>query len=452
MADGRTGAGRLALTVHGPAGVVDIVVPPEASVDDVAKEYAAQCRLAFPPSLHTRLGRELAAQRTLADAGIRTGDVLAATGAVRGTAAAAAPAERRHPADPGPLAVTWFAVAAALAGLAGWFATRIAGSERDIVIAVLAGSALLGVLPLGRYSGHRMVAAPAFAGAAAFATVWAPEPERFPTVVGVAALVAAVTAAIARAVDERADEYMRVWIVVGVALFVVTGAGALLHARPEVVWGLLVVLAMLAARVVPGLAVDVPDQFLIDIERLAVTAWSARERPTGRRGRTIVPKAGVAVVAARGTRIVTAAAAAIWGVVALSAPMLLSTATLPVDRIGARVVVGLAGAALMLTARSYRHAAARTMLRAAGLTCWVALLVVALRVLDVQSAIGLGIAGVCLATLMVVVAVATGRGWRSAWWSRRAEVAEGLAGAGAIAALVVSSGLFRTLWEMQFRV
>ena len=39
-----------------------------------------------------------------------------------------------------------------------------------------------------------------------------------------------------------------------------------------------------------------------------------------------------------------------------------------------------------------------------------------------------------------------------AWWSRRAEVAEGLAGAGAIAALVVSSGLFRALWEIKFRV
>jgi hypothetical protein len=66
--------------------------------------------------------------------------------------------------------------------------------------------------------------------------------------------------------------------------------------------------------------------------------------------------------------------------------------------------------------------------------------------------VALGIAGVLLATLLVVVAVATGRGWRSAWWSRRAEVAEGLAGAGAIAALVVASGLFRALWEIKFRV
>jgi hypothetical protein len=64
----------------------------------------------------------------------------------------------------------------------------------------------------------------------------------------------------------------------------------------------------------------------------------------------------------------------------------------------------------------------------------------------------MGVGGILLAVLLVVVAVATGRGWRSAWWSRRAEVAEGLAGAGAIAALVVACGLFRALWEIKFRV
>jgi hypothetical protein len=218
------------------------------------------------------------------------------------------------------------------------------------------------------------------------------------------------------------------------------------------VWATLLLLTTLAARFVPAVAIDVPDQFLIDLERLAVTAWSARERPHGRRGRTVVPAAAVAHVASRGSRIVTAAAAGVWAVTAVAAPMLLTTATLPVDRLGARVMVGLAGAALLLAARSYRHAAARAMLRAAGLTCWAALAVVLLRLLDPSEGVALGISGVLLAAVLVAVAVATGRGWRSAWWSRRAEVAEGLAGAGAIAALVVASGLFRALWEIKFRV
>ncbi len=309
------------------------------------------------------------------------------------------------------------------------------------------------MLPIGRLSAHRMVAAPAFAAAAAFAVVWAPEPERLPTVVGVTALVAAVAAGVARALDVQGDEALRVWIVVGVGLFLVTGAGALLHADPQVVWSLLLLAATLAARFVPGLAIDVPDQFLIDLERLAVTAWSARDRPHGRRGRTVVPPAAVAQVAARGSRIVTASAAGIWVVVAVSAPMLLATADLPVDRIGARVMVGLvgrgaaAGGAQLpapggagdaarrrahLLGRAGRRAAGRRRLRA-GRSPWAS-------------------PAILLAVLLVVVAVATGRGWRSAWWSRRAEVAEGLAGAGAIAALVVASGLFRALWEIKFRV
>ena len=355
-------------------------------------------------------------------------------------------------AAPGSFSVVWCAVAVAAAVLSGWLAAHIDGDEHDAAVLVLAGTALLGVLPLGVHAAQRAVAAPAFAAAAAFAVAWAPEPEKLPTIVGVSGLVAAVTAGIAGALDRRAQEVLRVWIVAGVALFVLTGAAALVGLPAQVVWGVLLVLAMLAARFVPGLAVDVPDQYLIDIERLAVTAWSARDRPHGRRGRTVVRPDDVAVVAGRAAATVTAAAGAIWVVAALSAPMLLATATLPVDRVGARVLVGLAGAALLLSARSYRHRGARAMLRGAGLTCWAALLFVLLGLLSDQRTFTLAVCVITLAALLVVVAVANGRGWRSAWWSRRAEVAEGLAGAGAIAALVVSSGLFRTLWEIKFRV
>ena len=448
----RVAGGTLALTVHGPAGVVDLVVPPEASADDVSREYAAQCRLQFAPTLHTRTGVVLEGRRSMADAGIRTGDLVAAGGAVRG----ATVVDVRGPAaprPPGALSATFFCVVVAAAGLAGWFAAHTDDTDRQqLTIGLLGLGAFLGVLPFGRLTAHRMVAAPAFAAAAAFAVVWSPDPQRLPTVVGVTALVAAVAAGVARAMDLQGDEALRVWIVAGLALFLVTGAGALLHARPEIVWAVLLLAASMAARFVPGLAVDVPDQYLIDLERLAVTAWSARERPTGRRGRIVVPPSAVAVVAQRGTRIVTASAAAVWVVAAVSAPMLLATADLPVDRIGARVMVGLAGAALLLAARSYRHVAARTMLRAAGLTCWAALVVVLLRLLDTSSTVALGLGAIGLAALLVIVAVATGRGWRSAWWSRRAEIAEGLAGAGTIAALVVASGLFRALWELKFRV
>ncbi len=445
----------LALTVHGQGGVVDLLVPREASAQDIAREYAAQCRLTFVPALHTRAGRSLAPDESLSAVGLASGAVLVAAGHPRAPGvsdAQAGGATWSGDTAPAAFSLVWCTVAVVAAGLAGWFAAHIEGREHDLAVLVLGGAAVVGLLPVGVQAPHRVVAAPAFGAAAAFATLWAPEPEKLPTIVGVSALVAAVTAGVATALDRRSEEVLRVWVVSGVGLFVLTGAGALVGAAPEVVWGALLVLAMLAARFVPGLAVDVPDQYLIDIERLAVTAWSARDRPRGRRGRTVVRPDDVAMVAARASRTVTAAACAVWAVAAISAPMLLATATLPVDRVGARVLVGLAGAALLLTSRSYRHRGARAMLRAAGLTCWAALLVVVLGLLGDERRFTLAVVVIVLAALLVVVAVANGRGWRSAWWSRRAEVAEGLAGAGAIAALVVSSGLFRTLWEIKFRV
>ena len=143
------------------------------------------------------------------------------------------PSDRRRrwlTAAPGSFSVVWCAVAVAAAALSGWFAAHIDGPEHDATVLVLAGTALLGVLPLGAHAAQRAVAAPAFAAAAAFAVAWAPEPEKLPTIVGVSGLVAAVTAGVAGALDRRAEEVLRVWIVAGVALFVLTGAAALVGA------------------------------------------------------------------------------------------------------------------------------------------------------------------------------------------------------------------------------
>ena len=184
---------------------------------------------------------------------------------------------------------------------------------------------------------------------------------------------------------------------------------------------------MLAVRFVPGLAVDVPDQFLIDIERLAVTAWSARDRPAGRRGRIVVPRPAVAAVAERGTRTIVAASAAIAAVAGLSAPLLLATPTCRSTGSARAAWSASSGAALLLAARSYRNTRPRAPCSgSAGLVCWVSVAVVLFGLLD-DTGLGLVVGGaIGLAALLVVVAVAVGRGWRSAWWSRRAEVAEGI--------------------------
>ena len=271
----------------------------------------------------------------------------------------------------------WFCTAVAAALLAGWFAAHQEESDlRTVTIGLLIGAAVLGCVPVGRFAAHRVLAAPAFAGAAAFAIAWDPEPAKLPTIIGIAGLAAAVAAAVGRALDEYSEEALRVWMVVGTAVFLVTGAAALVDVRPQVVWAVLLLVAMLAARFVPMLAVEVPDQFLIDLERLAVTAWSARERPKGRRGRTSYPGARSpwSPPAAPGWSPPRPPRCSRWW---LSPRRCCSPRRrFTMDRIGAWCLVGFAGAALLLAARSYRHAAARALLRTAGLVCWAALMVV----------------------------------------------------------------------------
>ena len=260
-------------------------------------------------------------------------------------------------------------------------------------------------------------------------------------VVGITALAGGVTAGVARALGDDVEEGLRVWMITGGTVFLATGLTGLLGLSAAVAWSVLLVGAMLAARVVPGLAIDVPDQLLIDLERLAVTAWSARDRPRGRRGRAVASPTAVAAVAARGPRLVTAATIAIAAVAVVASAMLLETVTGHTDLIGARCLVFFAGGALLLAARSYRHPAARAMLRCAGLGC--------LGLARVGAPPGRG----RNADHVLALAVDRPGRWSSSWspWPpagagdppggpRRAEVAEGLCGAAALASVFVAVG------------
>ncbi len=71
----------LALSVHGPAGVLDLHVPAGASGADVAAEYSRQASLPTVPRLYTRMGRPLADGLSLAESGIGPGSVLVAADA-----------------------------------------------------------------------------------------------------------------------------------------------------------------------------------------------------------------------------------------------------------------------------------------------------------------------------------------------------------------------------------
>ncbi|KRB80364.1 hypothetical protein ASE01_02470 [Nocardioides sp. Root190] len=449
-----------ALTVHGPRGVLDLTVPTDATLADVARAYAEGAGLPAPLPFVTPRGEPLQMTTEVGAAGLVSGSLLVA---VDPAARPAPPRRGAGPAMSGPALVpgaasgTWLTIAVAVAVLAGWSTSRLPEADRWPAVAVLVAAALLGCLPFGALAVQRVIAAPAFAAAAAFAVVWSPQAERLPTVLGTAALAGAIAAAVGRALIEpgsAAEEALRTWLVVGAGCFVVASVGALTSTSPQVVWAVLFLVAVLGARFVPEFAVDVPDQYLLDLERLAVTAWSARERPTGRRGRVVVPEHAINAVAARGTRTIRAAAVAIFVVVLVAAPLLLWSADLPLDRTGARCLVGFGGASLLFAARSYRHVVARRFLRLSGV---VALGLVAAAVLGLLPGVtGVGIdrpgvvapVAIGIAAVLVLVAVLVGRGWRSAWWSRRAEVGESLSGAFTVASLVVAVGFFRYLWEL----
>lgn len=441
-------ASTMVLSVHGPQGVLDLMVPGGVTAHDVAREYARQSGLATIPLLQTALGQLLPADRVLTDAGVESGDMVVATAGFHRARKSTKGAARVRAGEPGPLSVVGCTAAAIAAALAGLFATTIASDDvRSIVAGLLLLTGFLATMPVGTHARHRVVAAPAFGAAAAFAYV-GPSGYQVSGVVAACALAAAVVAAVGRAWSPGSDEALSVWIVVSSLVALATGLTLFTEFEPRVGWAVLLMLAMLGARYAPVFAIDVPDHALIEMEKLAVTAWSARDNVTSRRGRMIVAEPAMKQLVASGTRMITASAAAILVVVCISVPLLLQTAVIDLDRIGARCLVFFAGAAILMAARSYRHQAARSLLRVAGLVCWGAFFSVVLRIAGPGQQAAIIAGAVTIGLICVAAGVATGRGWRSVWWSRRAEVAEVMAGSFGIGATVVASGLFRALWEI----
>ena len=445
----------IAVSIHGPAGVLDLVVPAGATSVDVAREYARQAEAAGVvsgiPLLQTALGERLNAAVPLAEVGVQSGDVLVATtGVHRPRKVTLLEAAKNAPESPA-LASMIAGVASLAAALAGWYAAR-AGEDtvRTVTVGILLACALVGALPVGRHTRQRSAAAPAFAAAAAFAALYEPGPYLLPAILGAAGIAAAVVAGIGRALSvDGGDEIGTVWIVSGLTVFACCALPALMGWDARVAWTLLVFGSMMAARFAPSLAIDVPDEALLDLDRLAVTAWSARDaQRKGRRGRIVVAADAMERLVHRASRIVTGASAAILVTVVVASPLLLRSATIDLDRIGARCLVFFAGCSLLLAARSYRHAAARALLRLAGLGALVSLAVHLVGGPGASHLDTFFYVVVALGAIALAAAVATGRGWRSVWWSRRAEVAESLCGSLAFASAVVAAGVFRRLWEM----
>ena len=125
---GTTGtADSLALSVHGPAGVLDLVVPAAASAADVAREYARQSGLGVAPrSSRAPASRCHPTSRwpTPASTPARSSSRAPSPRPRRPAPAGVPTAGRASSPGTGALSVLWFCTAAAAAVLAGWLAAH----------------------------------------------------------------------------------------------------------------------------------------------------------------------------------------------------------------------------------------------------------------------------------------------------------------------------------------
>jgi hypothetical protein len=442
------------LTVVGDHGRADLAVPLWVDVATLAESYADVVGLAAPPRLATSTGRALDGHRTVEQSGLGHGDLVVSLPDASGSHTAPA---RRGSAARGPAAdrsAPWLLalppLLSAVCGSAAGVVLAVSdasGPTRSVGLALLVLCALVAAAPVSRAAGSaraRTAAAPAFGFGAGFAATYTDAAGGLLLGVATACLAAAVVAGIGRAfLDHDHDELVDVWLVVGAAVAVVATALLMAGASPHALWAVLFGAAVVAARLLPSTVVDVPDDALLDLDRLAVTAWSARERPRGsRRRRSMVRYDGVRAVVRRGQRLVAAGTVLIAVVCAVTGPLVVDGAGTGPTGIGSLVLVGLGGFALAMVARSFRFPLPRLVLRlAAG--CVLAF--VGLEVMD-----GLGerwtwavFAGlVLLAGVATAAAVALGRGWRSIWWTRVADAAEGLAVVLVVAAVPLASGLF----------
>lgn len=448
----------LRLTVVGDPGRVDLAVDPAAASLALAHEYAEQLGLPHVPALSTLHGDDLAPDRSLAELGLRSGAVVLALPS--GPPSADPPSDpvalsrQSGPSRPqGPQALParpaalLLSVVLAAASAAAATLPSYPGPARWFCAAIFLGCLVGVVTRSGRLDGadaeSLSVTAPAFAAAAGWTAGYSPEPGGVQVGFLAAGLMAVVGAAVGRAaVSLDRDERLRVWLVGGGAL----GAAALLlllgGADAAVLLTLSYGVGVAAARLLPYAAVDVPDDVLLDLDRLAVTSWSARERPRGRRRAMVRPET-VAEVVRRGQGVLLTGTLAIALSAAVAGPAAIwATRDQGASTIGALVMVAAGGCALALTARSVRARVPRAALRLAAV---IDLSVLGALLLS-RHAPGSPwpwLAGAwVLGGLALLSAVLLGRGWRSVWWARMADVAETICVVVVLAALPVATGLF----------
>ena len=444
----------IAVSIHGPAGVLDLVVPAGATSVDVAREYAKQAEIAGHPAAADRARRSGSTRHCRwATPASRPGDVLVATTRrAPPSQGHAARGGQERPGDPGP-------------GVDGRHDRR---ARRRVLAAWYAGRAGEDVGPHGRRRDAPGLRARRRAAARATPP---PARRRRSRVRRRGRLRRALRARRPPAARDprrlrhrrrgrgRASGARCPWTPTRSAPCGSPAASpsspavrlpALLGWDARVAWTLLVFLSMMAARFAPSLAIDVPDEALLDLDRLAVTAWSARDtRRSSRRGRIVVGADAMERLVHRASRIVTGASVAILVTVRRREPAAAAAAPRSTWTASAR------GAWCSSPAARCCSPHAPTVTPPRGRCCASPAWAPWPRSRRTSSSGPGPRSSARSSTSSWASASSRWRprsrpvaGWRSVWWSRRAEVAESLCGSFAFAAAVVAAGVFRRLWEL----
>lgn len=439
------------VTLQGPSGHHDLVVSPgtrasELVVPVVAALLGDLTRSA--PAVLTRSGSVLDPRRAIADQGVRDGDVLVVVPTrtrTRTRARRTVDSVRRRPvAGDHATWLLWCTGAACLLLALGALAAVDDDSGRWVLVLALAGCGLGSVLaPVGARADAARVLLPVGGGLAVLLLEVDDAPGGRLLALTAACVVTAILVAAARATDRGPDEPLLVLLVVSVVAGLLFMA-VLLAGGPEVVvWSVAVGLALPVVRLVPGAVVDVPDTVLLELDRLSVTAWSARDQGRGR-ARMRLRAQDVARTVERGQWLHACAVVGACVLAAVGSVVLVAGhPAAGLAPAGRQVLVAVTALGLALVSRTVRGRVPKVALLLAAGVCASSS---AAQVLA-SGALPDGIGGVAataalgvLGLLLCLVAAAFGAGWRSVRWARVADGVEGLCVALAAPAALVAAG------------
>ncbi|GAB3447966.1 hypothetical protein GCM10027517_32450 [Phycicoccus ginsengisoli] len=402
-----------------------------SSVSAGARSPEGQGGRYVPPSEAT------IARTQLSEVTRRRGDLPVEVGGVGGSTAATAAAAPESSAG----ATSWLRpavlarwAAAGVAGAAalvlglGAFAGRAhAGTTWSAVCAVLLlvpGLALaLDASEEGRLS--RLVA-PVFGFAAGLALPVPDSPGAGRVAVVAGCVLATALAGVSRVVGGPSDRASRAAMTAFAAAGGLSVVGILLGWPSFAVAAVLAGLVPTVVRLLPSLGFELPDEQLVDVDRLATTIWTARVQQV-RRFRRLRPRE---VDGAFHEARQAVAAGTVWSCLVVTVALTVLVATPGRSALAAWGAVGLCAAvtlALGYQSRAVRDRLPRTaMLAAAGVAALLGTYAAGARLGDAW-----GFALLALATLLGLVAVgsavALSRGWHSTRLSRLADLLESFA-------------------------